>query len=380
MDAFFVEVERLRRPELRGIPVVVGGDGPRSVVAAASYEARRFGIGSAMPMVEARRRCRDLTIVPVDHDEYARVSTRVFEILRGFTPLVEGLSIDEAFLDVSGLRLHHGSPTEVGGAIRRVIRSELGLPASVGVATCKFIAKLASQDAKPDGLLVIPAREQHGYLDALPVSRMWGVGAATAASLSRLGVATIADLTACGDRVLARELGASVAGHLLRLARGDDPRPVVPDSETKSISAEETFASDLHTLDEVTAILRRQADRVGGRLRRAGLVGRTVTVKIRYGDFTTLTRSETLAAPTDVGNRIFEVSRMLAHQALEPGRGVRLLGVGVSSLVTVEQPVQLSVEDDTRHHRIDVAVDALRERFGPGVVGQGSQPPRPVGP
>jgi nucleotidyltransferase/DNA polymerase involved in DNA repair len=377
MDAFFVEVERLRRPELRGVPVVVGGDGPRSVVAAASYEARRFGVRSAMPMVEARRRCRDLTIVPVDHGEYGRVSTQVFEILRGFTPLVEGLSIDEAFLDVSGLRLHHGSPAEVGDLIRSEIRAELGLPASVGVATCKFVAKLASQDAKPDGLLVVPAAGQQAYLDALPVSRMWGVGAATAASLARLGVVTVADLSACGDRVLARELGASMAGHLLRLARGDDPRPVVPDSETKSISAEETFAVDLHTVDEVMAILRRQADRVGGRLRRAGLAGRTVTVKIRYGDFTTMTRSETLPAPTDGGIRIFEVAKTLVHAALEEGRGVRLLGVGVSSLVAGGEPVQLTVDDDTRHHRIDVAMDALRERFGPGVVGPGSQAPDP---
>ncbi len=313
------------------------------------------------------------TIVPVDHDEYGRVSTRVFEILRGFTPLVEGLSIDEAFLDVSGLRLHHGSPAEVGGLIRREIRSELGLPASVGVATCKFIAKLASQDAKPDGLLVVTAGEQQAYLDALPVNRMWGVGAATSASLARLGVVTVADLTDCGERVLGRDLGASTAAHLLGLARGHDPRPVVPDSETKSISAEETFTVDLHTLDEVTAILRRQADRVGARLRRVGLAGRTVTVKIRYGDFSTITRSETLPVATDVGNRIFEVARTLAHRALDRGRGVRLLGVGVSSLVAGGEPVQLSVDDDTRHHRIDVAVDALRDRFGPGVVGPGSR-------
>lgn len=368
MDAFFVSVERLRRPDLTGIPVVVGGDGPRSVVAAASYEARSFGIRSAMPMVEARRRCRDLTIVAPDHEEYGRVSALVFGILRDFTPLVEGLSIDEAFLDVAGLRFHHETAVSVGGAIRTRIRRELGLPASVGIATCKFIAKLASQDAKPDGLLLVEADRQQAYLDALPVRRMWGVGAATAGALARLGVEKVADLVVCGEKALTRELGASMAGHLLTLARGEDPRPVVPDTETKSVSAEETYEVDLRTVEEIVAQLRGHADRVGRRLRRSELVGRTVTVKIRYSDFTTITRSETLPDPMDNGARIFEVARRLAVEALEVGRPVRLLGVGVGSLAEARAPVQLTVGDDERHRRIDQAVDALRDRFGSDVV------------
>lgn len=372
MDAFFVEVERLRRPDLSGIPVVVGGDGARSVVAAASYEARRYGIRSAMPMVEARRRCRGLTIVTPDHEEYGRVSAELFDILRRFTPLVEGLSIDEAFLDVSGLRRHHDSSVAVASHVRAAIRSELRLPASVGVATCKFIAKLASQDAKPDGVLLIEASSQQAYLDALPVTRMWGVGATTAGALTRLGVVTVGDLTACGQPALEREVGRSTAIHLLRLAEGDDPRPVVPDSETKSVSAEETYEVDLRTLDEVMSRLRSQSDRVGRRLRRANLSGRTVTVKIRYRDFTTITRSETMPEPTDVGAEIFAVARGLARTAIEPDRPIRLLGVGVGSLAAPGEPVQLTVGGDGRHRRLDEALDAVRDRFGSEVVGTGS--------
>jgi DNA polymerase-4 len=364
MDAFFVEVERLRHPELRGEVVVVGGDGPRSVVAAASYEARRFGIRSAMPMVEARRRSKDLVIVPPDHAEYDRVSGLVFDVFRDVTPLVEGLSIDEAFLDVSGLRLHHPSPRAVADLIRSRIRSEIGLPASVGVAASKFMAKLASQDAKPDGVKVIDRESQLEYLWALPVGRMWGVGAATAATLARLGVTTIGDLAGIGETTLARELGPSLARHLSRLAHADDPRPIEPDSEAKSISVEETYDIDLVGPHEVQAAVRALADRVGRRVRRSGVRGKTVTVKLRYADFTTITRSATLTRATDVGHEIFSVVRELVERALEPRRPVRLLGVGLSGLVTEGAPEQLSVMDDGRRRAIDTAVDAVRDRFG----------------
>lgn len=373
MDAFFVEVERLRRPDLEGQVVVVGGSGPRSVVAAASYEARRFGIRSAMPMVEARRRCRDLIIVPPDHAEYGDVSARVFHVFRDVTPLVEGLSIDEAFLDVSGLRLHHPSPRAVADLVRTRIRAEIGLPASVGVAGSKFIAKLASQDAKPDGVKVIQRASELDYLWGLPVGRMWGVGAATEASLTRLGIATISDLAQVGESTLARELGSSMARHLSRLANADDPRPVQPDSAAKSISAEETYEVDLLGTAEVRAALRTHADRVGRRLRRAGVRGQTVTLKIRYADFTTITRSTTLAAATDVGHEIFTVVDGLRSDALDGDRPVRLLGVGLSGLLAVDDPEQLSVMADPRRRALDHAVDAVRDRFGSSVVSPGSR-------
>ncbi len=372
MDAFFVEVERLRNPRLVGRPVVVGGAGARSVVAAASYEARQFGVRSAMPMSEARRRCHDLTIVPPDHAQYSLVSEQVFGVFRRFTPLVEGLSIDEAFLDVSGLRLHQPSPASVGEEIRSVVRHELGLPASVGVAASKFVAKLASQDAKPDGLLVVTSERQGTYLSALPVGRMWGVGAATGATLARLGVATIGDLVSIGESTLERELGPSLAAHLSRLARGEDPRPVEPDSTVKSVSAEETYETDLRGLVSVVASLRTPAERVGRRLRRSGLRGRTVWIKIRYDDFTTLTRSETLTEPTDTGAVIFEVAARLASAVIDRGRPVRLSGVGVSGLASASEPLQLTVEGDDRRRSLDEVMDAVRDRFGSDSVEPGA--------
>ena len=373
MDAFFVEVERLRSPKLKGIPVVVGGAGPRSVVAAASYEAREFGIHSAMPMVEARRRCPGIVIVPPDHDEYSRASGIVFEVLRGFTPLVEPVSIDEAFLDVSGLRLHYASAAAVAMGIRSAIRERVDLPASVGIATTKFVAKLASEEAKPDGLFVVTLEGCQVFLDALPVTKMWGVGAATAAALARIGVATVADLRSCGERVLGRELGPSLAGHLLALATGIDPRPVVPESDAKSVSVEETFETDLTTGSEIASVLRGQADKVGRRLRRARLRGRTITVKIRYTDFRTITRSETLGNDTDVGAVIGEVASRLAASAWTESAPVRLLGVGASNLVGADEPIQLTVAGDDRRRSLDAALDDLADRFGGDIVDRASK-------
>jgi DNA polymerase-4 len=369
MDAFFVEVERLRRPELRGLPVVVGGAGERSVVAAASYESRRFGIRSAMPMTRARRLCPDLVIVPPEHAEYGRVSEQVFEVFRSFTPLVEGLSVDEAFLDVAGLRLHYPDPVTIGHEIRSALRTVVGLPASVGVAATKFVAKLASEAAKPDGLRHVPLTEQEGFLVALPVRALWGVGQATLAGLTGLGVETVADLASVPRRKLQGSLGASVADHLLDLAAGRDPRPVTPDRETKSISAEETYERDLTSDDEITEALRLLADRVGHRVRRAGLAGRTVQLKLRLEDFTTFTRSETLPTPIDADLHIFRIASRLVHRVERGNQGVRLLGIGVASLEERDAPRQLSVETDPRWRELDGAVDAVRDRFGRGSIG-----------
>jgi DNA polymerase-4 len=367
MDAFFVEVERLHDPSLTGRPVVVGGTGPRSVVAAASYEARRFGVQSAMPMGEARRRCPQALVVPPHHDRYAEVSDQVFDVLRSFTPLVEGLSVDEAFLDVSGLRLHYDTPAAVGEAIRRRVRGDLGLPCSVGGATTKFLAKLASEDAKPDGLLVVPAGQELAFLHPLPVRRLWGVGEATLGALEALGATTIGDLARLDPSVVSGRLGRAVGTHLHELANGRDPRPVVTDVETKSVSAESTYAADLTDLDEVEAALLRHCDHLAARLRHHGWSGRTVTLKLRFGDFTTLTRSLTPRLPVHRTPELWDVARELLGRIDLAGRGVRLLGVAASGLVPSQDPHQLEMERPNRRAAADAA-EEVRARFGDDAV------------
>lgn len=368
MDAFFVEVERLADPALRGRPVVVGGAGNRGVVAAASYEVRRFGVRSAMPMTRARRLCPDLVIVPPDHARYAAVSERVFAVFRSFTPLVEGLSVDEAFLDVTGLRRHYPDSEAVAVAIRSAIREDIGLPSSVGAATTKFVAKLASERAKPDGVLVVPAGAELAFLHPLPVRALWGVGVATQAALERLGVETIGDLAALPERTLRGRLGDSVGMHLHELAQGRDPRPVAPDGETKSISVEHTYETDLTGENRIEVELLRHSERVAGRARRAGLAGRTAHIKVRFADFTTITRSETLASATNVGRDIYQAARRLVARASIGDRPVRLLGVGISSLVEAGGPTQLAVDRSAKWDELAEAVADVHERFGSDAV------------
>jgi DNA polymerase IV len=371
MDAFFVAVERLRDPSLVGAPVVVGGTGPRSVVAAASYEVRRFGIRSAMPMSRARSLCRDLVIVPPDHGEYGKVSERVFEIFRSFTPLVEGVSIDEAFLDVGGLRHHFPDPISVGVAIRTEVATRIGLTASVGVAATKFLAKLASESAKPDGLRHVPVAEQQAFLDALPIEALWGVGQATKAALEGVGVETVRDLRSAPQRGLERAVGGAVAAHLHDLAHGRDPRAVHPDREVKSVSVEETYDSDIADEEMLRRELRRLADRLGPRLRRAGLAGRTVTVKVRTSDFKTVTRSVTRPEPTSSDRDLRLTASELLADADRAGRPVRLLGIGVSGLVETSGSMQLTAMEDPRWRDVDATVDAIRSRFGEKAVRPG---------
>ncbi len=363
MDAFFVEVERLRRPELAGRPVVVGGDGPRGVVAAASYEARVFGVESAMPTSGARRRCPDLVVIPPDHSAYRAMSERVFAIFRVVTPLVEGLSLDEAFLDVSGLWRHHPSPVTVGEEIRHRIRRELDLPASVGVASNKFLSKLASEAAKPDGLLHVPAAIQLQFLHALPVGALWGVGEATRAALAVLGVETVGDVAALPPAVLERRLGTAHGRHLAALAAGVDTRPVVPESTAKSLSVEQTYGTDLCGAAVIDAELLAHADALASRLRRAGVVAGTISVKIRYSDFTTVTRSTTGPAPLDSARGIHHAARRLATE-LDLGRPVRLVGVAAGGLQNADAPRQLVTTDDDGWRRVADAVQAVRQRFG----------------
>jgi DNA polymerase-4 len=367
MDAFFVEVERLRRPDLRGVPVVVGGLGTRGVVAAASYEARRFGVHSAMPIVHARRLCPRARYVPPDHRAYSEMSARVFAVLGSVTPMVEGLSVDEAFLDVSGLRLHYPDARAVAVEVRRRLRRELGLPASVGVATSKLIAKLASEEAKPDGLVVVAAGTELAFLHPLPVRRLWGVGEATHAALEGLGVATIGDLAIIPADTLGRRLGPTIGAHLADLAAARDDRPVTPGGEAASVSVEATYEEDLVDLGDIERELLRHCDRLALRLRRGGHAGRVVVLKVRFDDFTTVTRSHTLTEPIDATPELWEAVRGLLARVPVAGRRVRLLGVGAQGLVAAGAPRQISLTGERRSAVAD-ATDRVRARFGESSV------------
>ena len=386
MDAFFVAVELLRRPELRGRPVVVGGAGERGVVAAASYEARRYGVHSAMPSVRARRLCPQAVFLPGDHARYAEVSQQVHAILRDVTPLVEGIALDEAFLDVTGALRRAGTGEEIAWALRRRVADELGLSCSVGVAPTKLVAKLASEAAKPRataagvepgaGVVVVRDEDALGFLHAHPVQALWGVGPATFERLQRFGVRTVGDLAALDEEVLVGALGRAAGRHLSALARGHDDREVVPERDVKSVGHEETFPHDRHTHDELHADLVRLADGVAGRLRAAQRVARTVSIKVRFGSFRTISRSVTPPAPVATGPDVARAAaELLARVDVSPG--VRLLGISASGLTA--EPVQQLSFDDVDGEPADGAtgswddasraVDEIRARFGAAAIG-----------
>lgn len=382
MDAFYVAVELLRRPELRGRPVVVGGAGRRGVVAAASYEARAHGVFSAMSSVRAQQLCPDAVFLPGDHQTYAAVSARVMAIFRSVTPLVEPLSLDEAFLDVTGARRSLGPGRVVAEHLRERVRREEGLECSVGVAPSKFLAKLASGAAKPTaspsgpipgpGVLEVAPGHELEFLHPLPVSKVWGVGPVTLEKLRRLGVSTVGDLARLPVTTLVASLGRASGTHLHQLANGIDPRPVEPDVAPKSISHEETYRHDLVDRRRIDQELVRQGDAVAARLRARELRGRTVTVKVRFADFRTITRSITLPAPVDTAPDITRAAKELVA-ALDLTPGVRLLGVGVTGLVdgTVEQLTLDSLAESPAPSWSDAsaAVDQIRQRFGESAIG-----------
>jgi DNA polymerase-4 len=379
MDAFYASVEIQRRPELRGRPVVVGGSGDRGVVAAASYEARAYGVHSAMPAVRARRLCPHAVFLTGDYGLYAEVSARVMAIFESFTPLVEPLSLDEAFLDVRGSVRLHGEPADIGRRIRAQVEQQEGLTCSVGVAPNKFLAKLATESAKPRpsrdgpvpgrGVHVVPAGGELAFLHPLPVQALWGVGPATLAKLQRLGIRTVGDLAAVPVDNLRATVGDSAGRHLHRLAHARDDRAVVPNQQPKSIGHEETYAQDHHTLATIEVELVKLADAVASRLRRAGMAGRTVAVKVRFHDFTTISRQATLPDPVDSGPAIARCAKALVSD-IDPGPGVRLVGVSVSGL-TDEPTQQLSLMDPTgaSWNEVDDAVDRIRDRFGTTAIG-----------
>ena len=373
MDAFYASVEIRRRPELRGLPVVVGGS-QRGVVAAASYAARTFGIRSAMPMGQALRLCPNLVVLPPDRAAYSAASAVVMGILRDVTPLVEPLSLDEAFLDVRGAQRLFGRPAEIAAHIRARVRDELGLTCSVGVAPTKFVAKLASARCKPDGLFVVPATAVLDFLHPLPVNALWGVGARTAEALHRVGIRTVGDLAATPVDTVRRASGAAVAERLFDLANGRDPRPVQPGEIEKSISSDHTVESDLTDEAEVIRELLRLADDVGGRVRELGWVARTVGIKIRFADFRTVTRVRTLVQATDSSSTIFDTAREL-YRGLELDRPrIRLVGVKCENFQDIAHAFeQLSFDDVAASPGpADAVIDAARVRFGGAALGYGS--------
>jgi DNA polymerase-4 len=366
MDAFFASVELLERPEWRGKPAVVGRRTGRSVVTSATYEARRHGIHSAMPMAQALRLCPGVVVLEPHMAAYRAFSKRIMGIFEEITPLVEQVSIDEAFLDVRGARRLFGTPSQVAALLRRRVRDETGLPCSVGVAAVKFVAKLASGRAKPDGLLVVPADRTQAFLDPLPAAALWGVGPATTRLLEGRGIHTVGDIARTPGRVLARLLGEAPGTRLHRLALGVDPRPVIPGRSEKSVGREQTFEEDVTDPGVVRREVLRLALDSARRVRRLGLQGRTISLKLRFGDFTTVTRSRTLPEATDVGRRIGQA----ALQILDgegPLRPVRLVGVRIENLTTPPTGTALWDPDD-EWRGVDSATDSIGARFGSHAV------------
>lgn len=387
MDAFYVSVELRRRPDLRGQPVVVGGTGARGVIAAASYEARRFGLHSAMPSTRARRMCPHVVFLPGDHELYAQVSAQVHEIFLSVTPFIEPLSLDEAFLDVTGSLRLFGSGTDIAHHVRGQVWQQLDLRCSVGVAPSKFIAKLASVAAKPTatpggvvegtGVWEVRPGEELAFLHPLPVKALWGVGPATLERLNRLGVRTVRELAELEESTLVASLGRAHGEHLYRLAWAVDDRPVEIDRSMKSIGHEETFSTDRHTHEELLRELVRMADGVAGRLRAQGAAARTFSLKIRFTDFNTISRAITLPSPIATAHAIVKAVEPLL-EAVDPSPGVRLLGVSASNFgqaseqMTLDSLLTSAPAADQEWQAAEETMDAIRTRFGSAAIGPAS--------
>lgn len=368
MDAFFASVEQRDNPDLRGKPVLVGGSGPRGVVAAASYEARVFGCHSAQPTAVAKRLCPNAIVVSGRHSDYKAISRHVFDILERFSPAIQPVSIDEAYLDVTGSTRLFGPPVEIAQQIRRLVKEETGLTCSVGVAPNKFLAKLASDMDKPDGLTVIDPERIQQTLDPLSVTKLAGVGPSAERALARLGVRTIRDLRSIPLETLRARMGEH-GQHLHNLARGIDDRPVRMDREAKSISHEHTFGTDLENPDEVRAIIARQAQDVAMRLRKHQRFAKTVSIKVRYGNFETITRARTLDTQTDETRAIHNAARALFDTWARSFQPVRLIGVGVSQLT--DAPAAPGLFDTTDHDKaraVDRVSDAIADKFGKDAI------------
>jgi len=374
MDAFYAAVEQHDNPSLRGKPVIVGGDAEkRGVVSAASYEARAYGVHSAMPASQAKRLCPQGIFLPVRMDRYQEVSEQIFQLLRVYTPLVEPLSLDESFLDVTGSEKLFGPALQIAKDIKQRVHESTGLTASAGIAPNKFLAKIASDFRKPDGLVEIPSEEVQDFLRDLPISRLWGVGKTTEEVLQGMGILRVGQLAAYPMEAIERKLG-KFGRELVALARGEDDRPVIPESEAKSISQEETFTPDLGNRETMKKVLLDQSERVAWDLRKQRLKGFTVQLKVRYPDFTLVTRSITLSSPTDQGMEIYQAAVSLLDRTEALPRRARLLGVGISNLRHRDDPEQLSLFNAHRlkMERSTEAVDRIRDKFGPQAIQRAS--------
>jgi DNA polymerase-4 len=373
MDAFFAAVEQLDHPELRGKPILIGSARARGVVATASYEARPFGCRSAQPMAVALRLCPHAIVVPVRMGRYSEVSDRVFEIIESFSPVVEPLSIDEAFLDVTGSQRLLGNPVEIAKKLKARIKSELHITASVGVSHNKFLAKLASDMDKPDGLTVIGTDDVDRVLPPLPISKLWGVGPKTAARLEGYGIHTFGDVRRYTPERLTRLCGVD-GEHLHRLAHGLDDRDVTPDSAAKSIGQEETFETDVHDPEEIRSVLLGQVEHVGARLRRHKLRASGVTLKIRYGAFKTITRSATLSAPTDATSELISAAQSIYGAWVKTSfQPVRLIGMTATRLSGEGGQMDLFTDPGReRLRKLDTALDRINARFGKQSIRRGN--------
>jgi len=370
MDAFYASCELRSRPDLLGKPVIVGGDGSRGVVTAATYEARRYGIHSAMPMSRAKRLCPAVIVLPPNFALYTEVSAGVMAIFRDVTPHVEPLSLDEAFLDVSGAIRRLGPPADIADMIRARVVDEQGITCTVGVAPTKFVAKLASTRAKPDGRLVVPADRVIAFLHPLPVGSLWGVGDKTEEALTRLGLATVGDVAHTPVDTLIRAIGQAAGSHLYELAWGRDPRSVVVPEGEKSIGAEETFPRDIDDPDIIHREILRLSERVAARLRQQGFVSRTIVLKVRFADFTTISRSRTLRSGTDISRDVYATARDL-YDALGLQRArIRLVGVRAEGLTDAEDSPRYMFLDEPEigWREAEQAVDRASARFGKGAV------------
>jgi len=374
MDAFYAAIEQRDRPELRGKPVIVGGAGPRQVVSTCSYEARKFGVHSAMPGVRAKQLCPQGIFIAPRMEVYAAVGAQVREVFATFTDQVEPLSLDEAFLDVTGSRALFGDGETIGRRIKQEVKAKTQLNVSVGVATSKYVAKVASDLRKPDALVVVPPGQERAFLAPLPVSRLWGVGPATQVHLERAGLRTIADVQSRSEAQLVAAFGQNLGEHLFVLANGLDARDVEPEREAKSIGHEMTFAEDLSQADEVREVLLQLSEMVGRRLRREGLCATVVRLKLRHPDFTTLSRQRKVP-PTADDLLMYRIACELLDACWSGRPGVRLLGVTAAGLVGNAAPVQGALFGTAvkKRDQLLAAMDAIRDRHGEGAVRHGGE-------
>ena len=370
MDAFYASVEVSERPELQGKPVIIGYNAGRGVVTSATYEAREFGVHAAMSMAQATRLCPQAIVIEPNHQKYAQVSEKISEIFFDFTPLVEPLALDEAFLDVSGAKKIFRNPTAIAQQIRERVKTELKITCSVGIAPNKFIAKLASTMAKPNGLLVVAPHEILDFLHPLPVGALWGVGGKTEAELHRLGLKTVAQVSATPLSTLKAALGESLGEHIYELAWGRDDRKVEPWEAEKSIGNEETFSQDLDETEDILREILKLSERVGARVRSSGLIARTVVLKVRFANFSTITRSKTVLHPTNSKREIYKIASELFTALKLSGVKIRLLGVRVENLFEAKEASwQLSLDGaENQWQQIESATDRASGRFGADAV------------